>query len=245
MDTHSAGFIRYRLIAEISVNWSSVTTNVWFNPCRLVVPIFLSHRSVPIRHKLYVIHFLYGSLSCCNILAHWRHLELASIADLSIYFRNYHIVSKSSTAPYSIYSPVTRSTSFAVKVKNDYNEKLAPKTFWSANSLINFFFNLSLYSCFWIVSVLFKTITSRKFVQYKLFDRLEHKSENFSLVTNPVLIAVMILIITVCIRKSYTISLIFCYLQEHKRIQDAGGFISFNGVWRVAGILATSRAIGW
>ncbi|XP_022697979.1 protein phosphatase 1L-like isoform X1 [Varroa jacobsoni] len=32
--------------------------------------------------------------------------------------------------------------------------------------------------------------------------------------------------------------------KEHKRIQDAGGFISFNGVWRVAGILATSRAIG-
>ncbi|OQR67947.1 protein phosphatase 1L-like [Tropilaelaps mercedesae] len=32
--------------------------------------------------------------------------------------------------------------------------------------------------------------------------------------------------------------------QEQKRIQDAGGFISFNGVWRVAGILATSRAIG-
>lgn len=36
------------------------------------------------------------------------------------------------------------------------------------------------------------------------------------------------------------------YLQvkEHKRIQEAGGFIGFNGVWRVAGILATSRALG-
>ncbi|XP_003737336.1 protein phosphatase 1L [Galendromus occidentalis] len=33
-------------------------------------------------------------------------------------------------------------------------------------------------------------------------------------------------------------------LKERKRIEDAGGFISFNGVWRVAGILATSRALG-
>ncbi|XP_013776573.1 protein phosphatase 1L-like [Limulus polyphemus] len=32
--------------------------------------------------------------------------------------------------------------------------------------------------------------------------------------------------------------------QEHKRIKEAGGFITFNGVWRVAGILATSRALG-
>ncbi|XP_071797998.1 protein phosphatase 1L-like [Asterias amurensis] len=32
--------------------------------------------------------------------------------------------------------------------------------------------------------------------------------------------------------------------QERKRIKKAGGFITFNGVWRVAGILATSRAIG-
>lgn len=31
---------------------------------------------------------------------------------------------------------------------------------------------------------------------------------------------------------------------EHKRIKAAGGFIKFNGVWRVAGILATSRALG-
>lgn len=39
-----------------------------------------------------------------------------------------------------------------------------------------------------------------------------------------------------------------CTLQfqtrEHQRIKDAGGFIGFNGVWRVAGILATSRALG-
>ncbi|XP_074657767.1 protein phosphatase 1L-like [Tubulanus polymorphus] len=33
-------------------------------------------------------------------------------------------------------------------------------------------------------------------------------------------------------------------LKERKRIKDAGGFISFNGVWRVAGVLATSRALG-
>ncbi|XP_013775340.1 protein phosphatase 1L-like [Limulus polyphemus] len=33
-------------------------------------------------------------------------------------------------------------------------------------------------------------------------------------------------------------------LKEHKRIKEAGGFITFNGVWRVAGILATSRALG-
>ena len=32
--------------------------------------------------------------------------------------------------------------------------------------------------------------------------------------------------------------------QERKRIKKAGGFITFNGVWRVAGVLATSRAIG-
>uniref|UniRef100_U5EEM8 Putative cell adhesion n=1 Tax=Corethrella appendiculata TaxID=1370023 RepID=U5EEM8_9DIPT len=33
-------------------------------------------------------------------------------------------------------------------------------------------------------------------------------------------------------------------VREHKRIADAGGFIAFKGVWRVAGILATSRALG-
>ena len=32
--------------------------------------------------------------------------------------------------------------------------------------------------------------------------------------------------------------------QERLRIQQAGGFVSFNGVWRVAGVLATSRALG-
>ncbi|KAK2142016.1 hypothetical protein LSH36_1004g00083 [Paralvinella palmiformis] len=32
--------------------------------------------------------------------------------------------------------------------------------------------------------------------------------------------------------------------KERKRIKKAGGFISFSGVWRVAGILATSRALG-
>jgi protein phosphatase 1L len=31
---------------------------------------------------------------------------------------------------------------------------------------------------------------------------------------------------------------------ERRRIKEAGGFVSFNGVWRVAGILATSRALG-
>lgn len=33
-------------------------------------------------------------------------------------------------------------------------------------------------------------------------------------------------------------------MREKKRIEGAGGFIAFNGVWRVAGILATSRALG-
>ncbi|KAK6623678.1 hypothetical protein RUM43_009530 [Polyplax serrata] len=33
-------------------------------------------------------------------------------------------------------------------------------------------------------------------------------------------------------------------LKESKRIREAGGFIIFNGVWRVGGILATSRALG-
>lgn len=33
-------------------------------------------------------------------------------------------------------------------------------------------------------------------------------------------------------------------LKERRRIKEAGGFISFTGVWRVAGILATSRALG-
>ncbi|GAB0097308.1 protein phosphatase 1L [Sergentomyia squamirostris] len=33
-------------------------------------------------------------------------------------------------------------------------------------------------------------------------------------------------------------------VREKKRIHEAGGFVAFNGVWRVAGILATSRAMG-
>ncbi|XP_076271002.1 protein phosphatase 1L isoform X2 [Rhynchophorus ferrugineus] len=33
-------------------------------------------------------------------------------------------------------------------------------------------------------------------------------------------------------------------VREKKRIKEAGGFVTFNGVWRVAGILATSRALG-
>jgi len=32
--------------------------------------------------------------------------------------------------------------------------------------------------------------------------------------------------------------------EERQRIKKAGGFVSFNGVWRVAGILAVSRALG-
>ncbi|XP_073987533.1 protein phosphatase 1L [Rhodnius prolixus] len=32
--------------------------------------------------------------------------------------------------------------------------------------------------------------------------------------------------------------------REKKRIEEAGGSVTFNGVWRVAGILATSRAMG-
>jgi len=31
---------------------------------------------------------------------------------------------------------------------------------------------------------------------------------------------------------------------ERRRIKEAGGFISFHGVWRVGGVLATSRALG-
>lgn len=33
-------------------------------------------------------------------------------------------------------------------------------------------------------------------------------------------------------------------IKERQRIKEVGGFISFNGVWRVAGVLATSRALG-
>ena len=35
-----------------------------------------------------------------------------------------------------------------------------------------------------------------------------------------------------------------CQLKEKKRIQEAGGFVAMNGVWRVQGVLATSRALG-
>ena len=35
-----------------------------------------------------------------------------------------------------------------------------------------------------------------------------------------------------------------CQKLERQRIERAGGFVSFNGVWRVSGILATSRALG-
>ena len=36
----------------------------------------------------------------------------------------------------------------------------------------------------------------------------------------------------------------FVQLKEKRRIQEAGGFVSLNGVWRVQGVLATSRALG-
>lgn len=32
-------------------------------------------------------------------------------------------------------------------------------------------------------------------------------------------------------------------MRERRRIKEAGGFVTFNGVWRVAGILATSRSV--
>lgn len=41
-----------------------------------------------------------------------------------------------------------------------------------------------------------------------------------------------------------TIKLKTPQVRERKRINEAGGFIAFRGVWRVAGILATSRAMG-
>lgn len=51
-----------------------------------------------------------------------------------------------------------------------------------------------------------------------------------------------------CDYKGKTIPLSFDHkpqsAREHKRIQEAGGFIAFKGVWRVSGILATSRALG-
>lgn len=33
-------------------------------------------------------------------------------------------------------------------------------------------------------------------------------------------------------------------MKERKRIEEAGGFVSLDGVWRVQGILAVSRAMG-
>lgn len=51
-----------------------------------------------------------------------------------------------------------------------------------------------------------------------------------------------------CDSRSQAIPLSFDHkpqqMRERKRIQQAGGFVIFNGVWRVAGILATSRALG-
>uniref|UniRef100_T1JP78 PPM-type phosphatase domain-containing protein n=1 Tax=Strigamia maritima TaxID=126957 RepID=T1JP78_STRMM len=52
----------------------------------------------------------------------------------------------------------------------------------------------------------------------------------------------------ICDNKGNAIPLSFDHkpqmLKERKRIKKAGGFVAFNGVWRVAGILATSRALG-
>ncbi|GFT07475.1 protein phosphatase 1L [Nephila pilipes] len=52
----------------------------------------------------------------------------------------------------------------------------------------------------------------------------------------------------ICDSKGNTVPLSFDHkpdqLKERRRIRDAGGFIAYNGVWRVAGILATSRALG-
>ncbi|XP_064456466.1 protein phosphatase 1L-like [Ornithodoros turicata] len=51
-----------------------------------------------------------------------------------------------------------------------------------------------------------------------------------------------------CDNKGMAIPLSFDHkpqqLKEHRRIKEAGGFITFSGVWRVAGVLATSRALG-
>lgn len=42
----------------------------------------------------------------------------------------------------------------------------------------------------------------------------------------------------------YQIHFYLFQLKERRRIKQAGGFITFNGVWRVVGVLATSRALG-
>ena len=45
--------------------------------------------------------------------------------------------------------------------------------------------------------------------------------------------------------RAVTVCCFYCLQsEERKRIKKAGGFVSFNGVWRVAGILAISRALG-
>jgi len=41
-----------------------------------------------------------------------------------------------------------------------------------------------------------------------------------------------------------TLSTVLFQTKERQRIIQAGGLVTFNGVWRVAGILATSRALG-
>ncbi|KAK3589923.1 hypothetical protein CHS0354_034940 [Potamilus streckersoni] len=52
----------------------------------------------------------------------------------------------------------------------------------------------------------------------------------------------------ICDKNGKTIPLSFDHkpqqVKERRRIKEAGGFVSFNGVWRVAGVLATSRALG-
>lgn len=52
----------------------------------------------------------------------------------------------------------------------------------------------------------------------------------------------------ICDSKGAAIPLSFDHkpqqVKERRRIREAGGFITFHGVWRVVGILATSRALG-
>ena len=44
--------------------------------------------------------------------------------------------------------------------------------------------------------------------------------------------------------KIYVPLLYMLQIKEKKRIEEAGGYVSLNGVWRVQGVLATSRALG-
>lgn len=53
-----------------------------------------------------------------------------------------------------------------------------------------------------------------------------------------------ILIIHILIHINHLIEPICFQERERKRINKAGGMVTFDGVWRVAGILATSRALG-